>query len=89
MLYDNENVNLTDCKTCRHARYKPNIGGGKTLITYKKLRCFPIISRIYGLCMSPKIIEHMTWHHSYDAVDEVLMHYFDGDDWKQFNKMHP
>ena len=26
MLFYNEEVNLTECKTCEHAQYKPNMG---------------------------------------------------------------
>jgi len=29
--------------------------------------------------MSPKIIEHVTWYHSHDAVDEVIVHHSDGE----------
>jgi hypothetical protein len=30
------------------------------------------------LFMSSKTAEHMTWHHSYDEVDIVIMHPFNG-----------
>jgi len=39
--------------------------------------------------MYPKIIEHIIWHQSYDAVNRVMMHHFNGEAWKQFNRMHP
>ena len=39
--------------------------------------------------MSPKTVEHMTCHHSYDAVDEVMVHPSDGEAWKHFNSVHP
>ena len=38
MLYYLENVELTECTTCEHSRYKPRTGRGKTLVAYKKLR---------------------------------------------------
>jgi len=28
--------------------------------------------------MSPKTVEHMTWHQSYDVVDGVMVHPSDG-----------
>jgi hypothetical protein len=31
------------------------------------------------LSMSPKIVEHMTYHHSHDAVDGVMMHPSNGE----------
>jgi hypothetical protein len=42
ILYYLENAEMTECMTCRHSRYKPRTGRGKTLVAYKKLRYFPI-----------------------------------------------
>jgi hypothetical protein len=39
--------------------------------------------------MSPKTVEHMTWHHSHDAVNGVMVHPFDGEARKYFNMVHP
>jgi len=39
--------------------------------------------------MSPRTVEHMTWHQSHDVVDGVMVHPFDGEAWKQFNSVHP
>jgi hypothetical protein len=60
--------------TCGHSGYKPRTGREKTLVTYKKLRYFPIIPRLQRLFMSSRTAEHMTWHQSHDAVDGVMMH---------------
>lgn len=38
--------------------------------------------------MSSEIAEYMTWHHLYDAVDGIMVHFFYGEVWKQFNNMH-
>jgi hypothetical protein len=73
MLYYLENAELTECMTCGHSRYKPRTDRGKTLLTYKKLRYFPITPRLQRLFMSPRTAEHMTWHQSYDAVDGVMV----------------
>jgi len=62
MLYYLENPKLTKCRTYGYSRYKPRTGRGKTLITHKKLRCFSITPRLQRLFMSPKTVEHMTWH---------------------------
>ena len=51
MLYYLENAKMTECMTCEHSRYKPRTGRGKTLVAYKKLRYFPITSRLLS-----------TWH---------------------------
>jgi hypothetical protein len=31
----------------------------------------------------------MTWHQSYDVVDEVMVHLSDDEAWKYFNNVHP
>jgi hypothetical protein len=46
MIYYLENVELTECMTCGHSRYKPRTGSGKTLVAYKKLRYIPITPRL-------------------------------------------
>jgi len=89
MLYYLENTEMTECMTCRHSRYKPRNGRGKTLVAYKKLRYFPITPRLQRLFMSPRTAEHMTWHQSHHAVDGVMVHPFDGETWKHFNSVHP
>jgi hypothetical protein len=78
MLYYFENVELTECMTCGHSRYKPRTGRGKTLVAYKKLRYFSITPRLQRLFMSPRSAEHMTWHQSHHAVDGVMVHPSDG-----------
>jgi hypothetical protein len=45
-FYYGEDANLTECKPCRHAQYKPNTGRGKTLVAYKNLRYFLFILRL-------------------------------------------
>jgi len=89
MLYYLENAKLTECMTCEHSHYKPRISRGKTLVGYKKLRYFPITPRLQRLFMSPRIVEHMTWHQSHDAVDGVMVHPSDDEAWKHFNSVHP
>jgi len=80
MLYYLENAEMIECMTCGgHSRYKPRTGRGKTLVAYKKLRYFPITSRLQRLFMSQRIAEHMTWHQSHDVVDRVMVHPFNGE----------
>jgi hypothetical protein len=31
----------------------------------------------------------MIWHQAHHAVDEVMVHLFDGEAWKRFNSVHP
>ena len=38
--------------------------------------------------MSPRTTEHMTWHQSYDVVDEVMVHPSNGEARKHFNSVH-
>jgi hypothetical protein len=39
--------------------------------------------------MSSKIVEHMTWHQSHDAIDRMMVHPSDDKAWKHFNSVHP
>jgi hypothetical protein len=89
MLYYLENAETTACMTCGRSRYKPRTSRGKTLVAYKKLRYFPITHRLQRLFMSPRTVEHMTWHQSHHAVDGVMVHPSSGEAWKHFNSMHP
>jgi len=89
MLYYLENTEMIECMTCGHSRYKPRTGRGKTLVAYRKLRCFPITPRLQRLFMSPRTAEHMTWHQEHDVVDGVLVHPSDSEVWKLFNSVHP
>jgi hypothetical protein len=56
MLYYLENAEMTEYMTCGHSRYKPRTDREKTLLAYKKLRYFPIISRLQRLFMSPRML---------------------------------
>jgi len=38
ILYYLENADLTKCKTCEHARYKPRFSRGMTLVAYRNLK---------------------------------------------------
>jgi len=89
MLYYLGNTNLIKCKTYWHARYKPWTGKGRIVVAYKKLRYFSITHKLQILFMSQKTVEYMTWYHSHDMVDEVVMHPSDGEACKQFNRVHP
>ena len=59
-----------------------------TFIAHRKLRYFSITSRLQRLSTSPNTPEHMTWHHSHNAVDGVIVHPFDGEVWKHFNRVN-
>jgi hypothetical protein len=73
MLYYDENINLTECKTYGHTWYKSNTSKGMTFITYKKPRYFSITHWLERLFMSLKTFEHMTYNHSHEAEDRVTM----------------
>ena len=60
MLYYLKNIELTECITCGHSRYKPRIGIGKTLVAYKKLRYFPITPRLQRYSCHQRPLS--TWH---------------------------
>jgi hypothetical protein len=72
ILYYLENGELTKCRTYGHSRYKPRTRRGMTLVAHKKLKYSPITPRLQRLFMSSKIVEHITWHQSHDAVDKVI-----------------
>jgi len=87
MLYYLENAEMTECITCGNSHYKPRIGRGKTLVAYKKLRYFPITSRLQRLFMSPRTVEHIPWHQVHDAIGGVMVHPSDSEAWKLFNSV--
>jgi len=58
-------------------------------IVYRKLICFLITTRLQMLLMSPTTTKHMTWHHLYDVMDGVMVHFSDGEAYKYFNRVHP
>jgi hypothetical protein len=89
MLYYLKNAELTECMTCGHSRCKPRTGRGKTIVAYKKLRYFSITPRLQRLFMSPRTVEHMTWHQSHHGVDGEMVHLSDGEARKHFNSVHP
>jgi len=89
MLYYLESTELTKCRTCEHSRYKPRTSRGKILVAQKKLRYFLITSRLQRLFMSLNTVEHMIWHQSHNAVDEVMTHLSNDEAWKHFNNVHP
>ena len=68
ILYYLENTNLTKCRTCGYARYKPGAGRGMTLLAIIKLRYFSITHRLQISFLSSNIVKHMTWYHSQDDV---------------------
>jgi len=79
LLYYSENVNFTECKTCGHSRYKPKTSKGKTLVIYRNSRYFPITYRLQKLFTSSNIVKHMTWYHSHNMVDGVMVYHFSGE----------
>jgi len=52
---------------------KLRIGRESTLVVYRKLRYFSITLRLQRLFMSSKTTENMTCHHSYDAINGVMV----------------
>ena len=89
MVYYCENIDLTKCKTCGHAQYKLKTGRAMTLFIHKKLRYFSITPRQKRLFISPTIVIHVMWHHSHNTMDWVMIHPFDREAWKKFNRVHP
>ena len=76
MLYYLETTELTECRTCEHAHYKPRTSREMIFVARRKLIYFSVTYILYRLFMSPKTVEHITWHHSHDAVNRVMMHPF-------------
>jgi hypothetical protein len=89
MLYYFKNAELIECRTCRHARYKPRTHRERTFIAYKKLKYFLITHRLQRLFMSPNIANHMAKHHPHDVMDGVMVHSSDGKTCKYFNTAYP
>jgi hypothetical protein len=55
----------------------------KRLLSHiEKKRYFSITPKLQRLSMSSKTIEHLTWHHSHDVVDGVMVHHSDDKTYK-------
>jgi len=87
MLYYLKNTKFTEYRTCGHSHYKHMTRRGRTFVAYRKLRYFSITPRMRRLFMSPKTVEHMTWHQSHDVMDGVMTLLMKKR--KHFNSVHP
>ena len=52
---------------------------GKDSYCIYKMRYFSVTPRLQMLFMSLKTVEHITLHHSHDAVDRVMVYPSDGE----------
>jgi len=93
MLYYLENIEVTKCKICRHSRYKPMTGKGRTLVSRKKLRYFPIASKLQRLFMSPKTTIWLVPCHIMRWIEWwctlPMVHAYDGETRKHFINVLP
>ena len=64
MLYYLKNTDLTKCRTCGHAWYKPRTCKGRAFFAHRILRYSSITPRLQRLFMSSNTTKYMTWHHS-------------------------
>jgi hypothetical protein len=82
MVYYRENTDFTKYGTHGYACYKPKTVRGRTFFIQKKLKYFTITLNLQRLFISPKILEHMTWYLSHDAMDGVMMYPSNSKAWK-------
>jgi hypothetical protein len=65
----------------------PKLVGKRLLSPIEKKRYFSITHKLQRLSMSSKTIEHLTWHHSHDVVNVVIVHPSDDEAYKLFNRV--
>lgn len=93
MIYWGEDVQLSACKICGHARFKTTRKGGskrqKTSIPYKRMFYFPLTPRLKRLYASNATASKMRWHADHKPDEGKMHHPSDSPAWKHFNDTHP
>ena len=89
MIYWGDDSELTQCKFCDHARYRPQSINRKKLVPYKKMYYFPLTPRVQRLYPSEATAKSMRWHDDHFVEDGEMRHCYDSLAWKHFNAMHP
>jgi hypothetical protein len=70
MLFHGSNAHLTECSTCKEARYDTRMMTGK--VPRKSIRWFPIIPRLLHTYRCTEFTELMTWHKKHRSEDGVM-----------------
>ena len=89
MIYWGDDSELTQCKFCDHARYRPQSINRQKLVPYKKMYYFPLTPRLQRLYASEATTKSMRWHNDHFVEDGEMRHCSDSPAWKHFNVMHP
>ncbi|XP_050217634.1 uncharacterized protein LOC126668486 [Mercurialis annua] len=92
MIYWGEDADLTHCKVCNYARWKPVTHGKsakrKANVPYSKMFYFPITPRLKRLYASKATARHMTWHADHEMDGDKMCHPSDSPAWKRFSELH-
>ncbi|XP_050211563.1 uncharacterized protein LOC126661740 [Mercurialis annua] len=92
MIYLGEDADLTHCKVCNYARWKPMTHGKSTKrkanVPYSKMFYFPITLRLQRLYASKATARHMTWHADHEMDGDKMCHPSDSPAWKRFSELH-
>ncbi|XP_050222731.1 uncharacterized protein LOC126672823 [Mercurialis annua] len=92
MIYWGEDADLTHCKVCNYARWKPVTHGKSTKrkanVPYSKMFYFPITPRLQRLYASKATARHMTWHADHEMDGDKMCHPSDSPAWKRFSELH-
>ncbi|XP_050238139.1 uncharacterized protein LOC126687627 [Mercurialis annua] len=92
MIYWGEDADLTHCKVCNYARWKPVTHGKsakrKANVPYSKMFYFPITLRLQRLYASKATARHMTWHADHEMDGDKMCHPSDSPAWKHFSELH-
>ena len=89
MIYWGDDSELTQCKFCDHARYRPQSINRQKVVPYKKMYYFPLTPRLQRLYASEATAKSMRWHDDHFVEDGEMIHCSDSPAWKHFNVMHP
>ena len=87
VLFRKDHAKANKCPKCNASRWKDADGRGQ--IPEKVLRHFPLIPRLQRMFLSKQQSEEVQWHKlKRQPVDNELRHPADGEEWKEFDKLH-
>ena len=89
IIYWGDDSELSQCKFCDHARYRPQSINRQKLVPYKKMYYFPLTPRLQRLYALEATAKSMRWHDDHFVEDGEMRHCYDSPAWKHFNAMHP
>lgn len=84
MLYEGDNKDLEECRTCRHPCYIP----GSNKVPHRIVRYFDIVKHLLRMFKCLEIAKLMTWHDAHKSRDEKMRSVVDSEQWKTIDRLN-